>query len=1003
MPIPTEQGQPVKMLQFKTHRPATSVRSAVAEKRESALSPLATRSFNGAKFQSLHRFQTNALRAECRVWSIAAPVLRLGKCVGLLAVIILALGSTVVRGFAQSPLYGWDVSGVASGTTTLNAATAASNISGGQLSLTGITASTAQNTFGGSNWNLTNTFDETNKYFSFNVTPSSGYQVTYSSIQWDQEASASTPNWSRWGYKIGSGAFTLQDPFSTPNTISSDVTWDFTDFTASDSVEFRFWTYGSTRTAGGSSSLAGGTSRIRNLAGNDLILYGSVAAIVQVGSSMFWTANGASLGGAGTWNATNANWSANESPVSGATWDTAKKAIFQGTAGTVTVGSVNVSEGLLFGATGYTLNSGTITLSGTASVNNTITTQPSATATIASTLTGSNGLTKSGDGTLVLSGSNSYTGGTTISTGTLQLGAGSTVGSISGTISNQGVLVVNRSDNLTLSESISGAGSLVKNGSGALILSGSNSYSGGTTISSGTLQAGHNSALGTGSITLGVSGTTASITFTSADATDRTISNSLASFAGSNWNTAFGSAVTGNLTFGNSTSVTLGSTRTFIVNNSWTSFANSFTGNGDGITKNGTGTLILLGANTYTGATTINAGTLQLGNGGATGSLSTSSAITVNGTLTFNRSGDIAQGTNFSTAAITGTGSLIQNGSGNLTLNAANTYSGGTTLNSGTLNINNASTLGSGTLTINGGTLNNTSGSAITLSTNNAQSWNGDFAFTGAGDLNLGTGNVAMNATRTVTVNGGNLTVGGSISGSGGLTKNGTGTLVLSGSNTYNGTTTINAGTVRAAAANALVNTGNITLNPGGSLLVTADDAIGTNTGIELNGGTLAFGAAGYNGHVGALTLSANSTIDLGTSSNGVLIKFNSINWNNPNALLSIYNWTGNTQYSGNLGGGLDQVVFGNATTPVLSTSQLQQINFYSGTTESSFIANAFQITSGTYNREIIAVPEPETYITGVILLLGFSIYQLRLARQGRGLLHRFTFLRSRGESHSIQ
>jgi autotransporter-associated beta strand protein len=224
--------------------------------------------------------------------------------------------------------------------------------------------------------------------------------------------------------------------------------------------------------------------------------------------------------------------------------------------------------------------------------------------------------------------------------------------------------------------------------------------------------------------------------------------------------------------------------------------------------------------------------------------------------------------------------------------------------------------------------------------------------------------------------------------------KNGSGTQTLAGATTFHGTTTVNSGTLQASTANALANASQVVLNSGGSFLVTADDAIGTNTGIELNGGTLAFGAAGYDGHVGALTLSANSTIDLGTSSNGVLLRFTNINWNNPNALLSIYNWTGNTEYSGNPGGGLDQVVIGNATTTALSASQLQQIHFYSGIEQSSFIANAFQITSGTYNREIIAVPEPETYITGVLLLLGFSIYQLRLARQGQGLLSRLTFLR---------
>jgi hypothetical protein len=118
---------------------------------------------------------------------------------------------------------------------------------------------------------------------------------------------------------------------------------------------------------------------------------------------------------------------------------------------------------------------------------------------------------------------------------------------------------------------------------------------------------------------------------------------------------------------------------------------------------------------------------------------------------------------------------------------------------------------------------------------------------------------------------------------------------------------------------------------------------------------------------VGALTLSADSILDLGTSSNGVLIRFNSINWSDANALLSIYNWTGTTQWQGGTGDNTDQVYFTNST---LSDTQLQRISFYSGIDQSSFVGNAFQITSGTYNREIIAVPEPETWATAVLLLL---------------------------------
>ena len=99
-------------------------------------------------------------------------------------------------------------------------------------------------------------------------------------------------------------------------------------------------------------------------------------------------------------------------------------------------------------------------------------------------------------------------------------------------------------------------------------------------------------------------------------------------------------------------------------------------------------------------------------------------------------------------------------------------------------------------MTISGGTIGNTSGNPITLSTNNAQTWNGNFTFAGPNDLNLGAGPVTLNGNRTVTVASNNLTVGGPISGSGSLTKAGLGTLILDGPNTYTGPTAVAAGTL---------------------------------------------------------------------------------------------------------------------------------------------------------------------------------------------------------------
>jgi autotransporter-associated beta strand protein len=424
-------------------------------------------------------------------------------------------------------------------------------------------------------------------------------------------------------------------------------------------------------------------------------------------------------------------------------------------------------------------------------------------------------LVKTGTGTLTLTGNNFYTGGTTISDGTLQLGNGGLNGSITGDIANNATLAVNRSNGTSLGGVISGTGELVKLGGDILALLGNNTYTGGTTISSGTLRVGNGAT--SGSI-VGDVLNNATLAFNRSDAIGfgGVISGSgelvklaggTLTLTGANTYTGGTTISVGTLQIGNGS--TTGSITGNITNNAALVFNRSdaigfggvISGTGS-VTKLGSDALLLFGDNTYTGGTTISAGFLQVGNGGAAGSIVGN--VVNNGTLEFARSD-----AHLFSGAISGTGNLISfggsGGSGVFTLTGINTYTGGTTVSSGTLQIGN------------GGT----SGSIV--------------------------GNVSNNA--TLAFNRSDATsFGGVISGGGQVVKRGAGALLLTGLSTYTGATTVDAGTL--SVNGSIASSSLTTVNAGGAL-----GGNGTVGNTAINGGALAPGNS-----IGTLNVNGNLT-----------------------------------------------------------------------------------------------------------------------------------------------
>lgn len=364
-----------------------------------------------------------------------------------------------------------------------------------------------------------------------------------------------------------------------------------------------------------------------------------------------------------------------------------------------------------------TVTGGNLTLSGATTLSK---------GYVSANLLGATSVTKSTTDTVTLTGNHSYSGTTTVSAGRLDL-----VGSLASDITvSPGAALGGEpanSGNLTFSAgastlyfdpttpgsitaaSVNASGATVTvspvantTGSGIVVLSTSSGITGGlsafqlATRGSLSLSGDSKQLLAAipapGDITLtwtGSSGTNP--TFWDSNTTLNFANGSTGSVFYSGDNALFDDTATGFAVAIQGTGV---SPTLTTFNNS----ANAYTVTGAGIigsgslVKNGTNTLVLANANTFTGGVTINAGTLQLGNGSTTGSLAGSGAVVNNGVFRINRSNAVAQGTDF--GLISGSGSLVKDATNTVTLSLANTFSGNVTVNAGTLQLGNASALG---------------------------------------------------------------------------------------------------------------------------------------------------------------------------------------------------------------------------------------------------------------------------------------------------------------------
>jgi len=572
----------------------------------------------------------------------------------------------------------------------------------------------------------------------------------------------------------------------------------------------------------------------------------------------------------------------------------------------------------------------------------------------------SGSLTKRGTGSLTINNANTYAGPTTVTGGSLIL---------NGSLDSTAIAIGGTATFSQASSSVIGGTASITT-SGALTLAGANTFTGGFTLNAGMTNIGSSTALGNGPLTINGG------TIDNTSGSPLVFTNS----AVQAWNGNFVFTGSSELSLGTGP-ITLGSNCVVTVASSTLTFGGPISGSGFNLSKTGNGTLVINGAGTYSGATSVNGGRLSLQGASASSSFSVASAAVLELNAVVDR--------DYASTSISGAGTLSKTGSGSVVWGVA---AANFSLGSGALlDVREGTfTAGSGgnevwtnnlsDLNVQSGALFNAADAAVRVN-----------RLTGAGVIRAGSASLAIG------VDNGSSTFDGVIENvaatTGNLIKAGTGTIALTGVNTYTGTTTVSGGTL-TLSGNRTGTIGSITVGNTAGQDATLNITAGT---INLGAGEMTVGNATITAMTGTVNQTGGQVIFTAGAGNQLLIGRQTGVANR-----GVYNLSGGSLTIGLSSNGGRGIILGVNTgtsggTFNLSGTGVLNMTLASGGTGDANLSigrfdstadnttNAFNQTGGTANVGVLAIAGGSTGVSSTLSLTGGTFLANVFGRLAQG------------------